>query len=108
MRRSHALDRMQVLPVLDLLNGVVMRGGAGRRSEYRPVVSHLVASAEPLAVAEAFRTHFGLNELYLADLDAIAGRELSLPAYRALLRLRVPPPGDARGVAPGTIRAGAG
>lgn len=78
---------MQVLPVLDLLNGVVMRGVAGRRSEYRPVVSHLVASAEPLAVAEAFRTHFGLNELYLADLDAIAGRELSLPAYRALLRL---------------------
>jgi phosphoribosylformimino-5-aminoimidazole carboxamide ribotide isomerase len=78
---------MQVLPVLDLRNGVVVRAVAGRRVEYRPVVSHLVESAEPVAVAEAIRAHFGLSELYVADLDAIAGREPALHTFRALGRL---------------------
>ena len=78
---------MRIFPVLDLLNGVVVRGVAGRRAEYRPVVSQLVASSDPVAVAEAFRSHFGLSELYLADLDAIAGRAPALLTYRALRRL---------------------
>ncbi len=78
---------MHILPVLDLLNGVVVRGMAGRRAEYRPVVSRLAGSAEPATVGEAFRLHFGLSELYLADLDAIAGAAPSLPIYRTLSQL---------------------
>jgi phosphoribosylformimino-5-aminoimidazole carboxamide ribotide isomerase len=77
---------MRILPVLDLLGGVVVRGVAGRRAEYRPVVSRLVSVAEPTAVAEALRDNFGLSELYVADLDAIADAAPSLPVYRALLR----------------------
>ncbi|HMC64926.1 MAG TPA: HisA/HisF-related TIM barrel protein [Gemmataceae bacterium] len=64
---------MRILPVLDLKGGQVVRGVAGRRKEYRPIVSRIVSSAEPLAVARAFREQFGLRELYVADLDAIAG-----------------------------------
>lgn len=62
---------MRILPVLDLLNGTVVRGVAGRRAEYRPVASRLVDSAEPLAVARALREQLGLSTLYVADLDAI-------------------------------------
>lgn len=62
---------MKILPVLDLLDGVVVRGVAGERDSYRPVESCLVDSADPLEVAEAFRRQLGLTELYLADLDAI-------------------------------------
>jgi phosphoribosylformimino-5-aminoimidazole carboxamide ribotide isomerase len=69
---------------MDLLKGEVVRGVAGRRHEYRPVVSRLTPSAEPLAVARAFRDHFGLTELYLADLDAIAGAPAALATYDAL------------------------
>jgi phosphoribosylformimino-5-aminoimidazole carboxamide ribotide isomerase len=76
---------MRILPVLDLLNGRVVRGVGGRRQEYRPVVSRLTASSAPLDVARAFAAHFGLTELYLADLDAIAGAEPALPTYAALL-----------------------
>jgi len=75
---------MKLLPVLDIMNGTVVRGVAGRRSNYRPVVSRLVASSNPVAVAKAFRMHFELDQLYLADLDAIAGGEPSLPVYRDL------------------------
>jgi phosphoribosylformimino-5-aminoimidazole carboxamide ribotide isomerase len=76
---------MLILPVLDLKEGVVVRGVAGRRSQYRPVMSGLTVSAEPLAVARAIRDRFSLAELYLADLDAIAG---AAPAMPVCARLR--------------------
>lgn len=63
--------QMAILPVLDLMRGQIVRGVGGRRDEYRPIVSNLCASAEPLAVAHAFCVEFGFREFYLADLDAI-------------------------------------
>jgi phosphoribosylformimino-5-aminoimidazole carboxamide ribotide isomerase len=75
---------MQILPVLDLMHGQVVRGVGGRRHEYRPIISPLINSADPLAVAQAFRDHFGLTLLYLADLDAIAGSPPSIALFGAL------------------------
>jgi phosphoribosylformimino-5-aminoimidazole carboxamide ribotide isomerase len=65
---------MRILPVIDLLDGQVVHAVGGRRHEYRPVISRLCKGSSPLTVARAFREHFGLAELYLADLDAINGR----------------------------------
>jgi phosphoribosylformimino-5-aminoimidazole carboxamide ribotide isomerase len=76
---------MRVVGVLDLLGGVVVRGVGGRRSEYRPLVSRLTSSCEPLAVAQALREQLGLRELYVADLDAIAGGS---PAWSAIAALQ--------------------
>ncbi len=67
---------MRIIPVLDLMNGVVVRGVAGRRSAYRPLVSRMTPSVFPVTVAEDLRTHFGFTTFYLADLDAIAGGPL--------------------------------
>jgi phosphoribosylformimino-5-aminoimidazole carboxamide ribotide isomerase len=75
---------MQVLPVLDLLEGVVVRGVAGRRSEYRPVVSRLVGRSDALSVARAFRDRLGLTRLYVADLDAILHQRPNWDVYRLL------------------------
>jgi HisA/HisF family protein len=75
---------MRILPVLDLQNGLVVRGVGGRRQEYRPIVSRLTSSSKPLDVALAFRSHFGFQELYLADLDAIAGRPPAWDVYAGL------------------------
>ncbi|MCW4045657.1 MAG: HisA/HisF-related TIM barrel protein [Candidatus Bathyarchaeota archaeon] len=61
---------MKVIPVIDILNGVVVHAVRGRRSEYKPLQSVLCASAEPLEVASAFKA-LGFSELYVADLDAI-------------------------------------
>jgi HisA/HisF family protein len=63
---------MLFLPVLDIQNGIVVRAVAGRRSEYRPLVSRLTNSTDPLTVAEAIRSSFGWWEVYVADLDSIA------------------------------------
>ncbi|HYT92444.1 MAG TPA: HisA/HisF-related TIM barrel protein [Gemmataceae bacterium] len=75
---------MRIVPVLDVMNGQVVRGVGGRRAEYRPIVSRLTDSAAPLAVARAFRERFGLTHFYLADLDAIAGAAPTLPTYADL------------------------
>jgi phosphoribosylformimino-5-aminoimidazole carboxamide ribotide isomerase len=76
---------MTILPVLDLLDGIVVRGVAGKRNAYRPVESQLVDNADPLLVVEAFRNQFGLSEIYLADLDAILHDRPNLPIYEALV-----------------------
>ncbi len=75
---------MKILPVIDLKNGLVVRGQAGQRDMYRPVNSRLTRKTDSLSVARAFRNEFGLAELYLADLDAIECERPHLEIYRAL------------------------
>lgn len=62
---------MRVRPVLDLLNGVVVRGIGGHRGQYRPIVSRLTTDPSPLAVARSLADTFGFRDFYVADLDAI-------------------------------------
>jgi phosphoribosylformimino-5-aminoimidazole carboxamide ribotide isomerase len=74
---------LQIIPVLDLMGGLVVRGRAGRRHEYRPIESPLVRDARPGTVSRAFAA-LGLDRLYVADLDAIAGAEPAWPVYEEL------------------------
>ena len=78
------MTSLQILPVLDLWNGVVVRGVGGRRDEYRPVESVLTTSTAALDVATAFREKLGLTTLYVADLDGIVRREPNLQTLREL------------------------
>lgn len=78
----HPARALRVIPVLDLMNGAVVRGVAGNRDSYRPIESELTSSAAPLDVAAALRDRFETNEFYLADLDAIQRR----PPHRDLIR----------------------
>ena len=75
-----------ILPVLDLMQSQIVRGIAGRRDAYRPIVSKLIDTAAPLAVARAFRTYFGFDEFYLADLDAIQNGQPAFEVYDRLQR----------------------
>lgn len=77
---------MRIIPVLDLLKGHIVRGVGGRRAEYRPIVSTLTDSSQPVETARALAKHFGLNEFYLADLEALAGAPPALETYAALRR----------------------
>lgn len=72
---------MEIIPVIDLLRGVVVRGVAGRRESYQPIQSRLVADSQPATVARAFVDKLGLRTVYIADLDAIAGQEPSWLLY---------------------------
>ncbi len=63
-------ENLKVIPVIDILNGIVVHAVRGKRQEYRPLTSILCKSVEPLEVAKAFKA-LGFSELYIADLDAI-------------------------------------
>lgn len=76
---------MRILPVIDLMGGVVVRGVAGQRAEYRPVQTCLADGADPVAIGRAFRERLQLSEAYVADLDAIAGAEPAWDDYRRLI-----------------------
>lgn len=72
---------MRVIPVMDLRDGTAVHAVRGERARYRPVTGLLVSGGDPLTLARAFREQLGLQELYVADLDAIQGRG----AQRAIL-----------------------
>ena len=61
----------RIIPVIDILDGVVVRGVAGDRSNYRPIVSRWTTASDPLSVAQALRPWCTHRVIYLADLDGI-------------------------------------
>ena len=77
---------MRVIPVIDLKGGVAVHAVRGERERYRPLRSRLVAGSDPLRIARAFGGELGLGDLYVADLDAIAGGPPNAEALAALAR----------------------
>jgi phosphoribosylformimino-5-aminoimidazole carboxamide ribotide isomerase len=80
---------MRIIPVMDLKGGQVVHAIGGRRDEYRPIQSQLVNSSDPEAIAHAFRDQLKLDELYIADLDAIARAEPACKTYRTLASMGI-------------------
>ena len=64
---------MRVIPVIDLKGGVAVHAVRGDRQRYRPLQSRIAQGSDPVNVMRALRERLGLDELYVADLDAIAG-----------------------------------
>ena len=75
---------MQIIPVIDLLGGRVVRGIGGRRREYRPIESRLASGSDPGMIARAFVEHFGATTCYVADLDAIERGQFDAASWKAI------------------------
>jgi len=77
---------MKLIPVIDLMQGQVVRAVRGDRQSYRPIVSPLCASSDPTAVARILCEHCATQQLYVADLDALLGRPTQVAVLRTLLQ----------------------
>jgi phosphoribosylformimino-5-aminoimidazole carboxamide ribotide isomerase len=75
---------VQVIPVLDIKNRLVVRGMAGERHKYQPIQSKLVESSKPQDVARAMVSLLGVSTAYVADLDAIEKGKLNPRIYEQL------------------------
>ena len=62
---------MQVIPVIDLLNGEVVHAKKGLRQTYQPMQSALCSHSDPLTVVAAIMAMHPFKQLYIADLNAI-------------------------------------
>lgn len=65
---------MEIIPVLDLKDGVVVHARMGRRDQYRPIETPLASSSRPADVARGLLSIHPFKTLYIADLDAIEGK----------------------------------
>ena len=75
---------MKIIPVIDVLNGVVVHGIRGERKRYQPLKSTLCTSADPVDIALTFES-LGFSSLYLADLDAILGKSANFNIYSQIM-----------------------
>lgn len=75
---------MNIIPVLDLRGGAVVRAVMGERQHYRPIVSPLAPTSDPIDVTRGLLTVHPFTTFYLADLDAIAGTGDNTPALDRL------------------------
>ena len=65
---------MEVIPVIDLKGGAVVRARHGDRASYRPIETPLSPTSDPLDVVAGLLSVHAFRTLYIADLDAIEGR----------------------------------
>jgi phosphoribosylformimino-5-aminoimidazole carboxamide ribotide isomerase len=77
----------RLIPVLDVMNGQVVRAVGGLRKRYQPILCPITSSAKPFDIANALLQMTGVNELYIADLDAITGKPRVSPTVRAVLEM---------------------
>lgn len=76
---------MELIPVLDLMGGVVVHARRGDRAAYRPIQTPLCQEAQPAAVASRLLELAPFRTLYVADLDAITGTGGHDATVRALM-----------------------
>ena len=62
---------MEIIPVIDLRKGLVVRARMGQRDQYRPIETPLSPTSHPADVVRGLMSVFPFRTLYVADLDAI-------------------------------------
>lgn len=77
---------MRIIPVIDLLNGVVVHAKQGQRSHYQPIVSSLTPSSKPIDIVKAFMEVYPFDTLYIADLNAIQGIHISANIHASVIQ----------------------
>lgn len=81
---------MWVIPVIDVRQGMVVRGVAGDRSSYRPLQSPWAENASPESVLRGIQHHFAPPRVYVADLDGIVDDQPREEVWRQLAESAVP------------------
>ena len=81
---------MDVIPVVDLIGGVVVRARMGDRDAYQPITTPLSLSSDPVDVVRGLLRVHPFSTVYIADLDAIRRKGDN---FSALRRIRATLPG---------------
>lgn len=64
---------MQIIPVIDLKDGVVVHARQGKRDSYQPIATELCRSSDIFDVLRAYLKLYDFPTFYIADLNAISG-----------------------------------
>jgi phosphoribosylformimino-5-aminoimidazole carboxamide ribotide isomerase len=75
---------VQIIPVIDVMGGIVVHASGGVRDHYQPLQSILTTSCDPIDVISALLTLHDFKKIYIADLDAIREHNYDLVFYTDL------------------------
>lgn len=76
---------LQIIPVIDLMGGIVVHARQGQRRNYKAIDSVLCQSSEPEEFVAELLDFYPFKTIYLADLDAITLGVLNIDLYSALI-----------------------
>ncbi|MGA9193715.1 MAG: HisA/HisF-related TIM barrel protein [Pseudolabrys sp.] len=76
---------MEIIPVIDLKDGIVVHARMGRRELYRPIQTPFARTSDPIDVVAGVMSIYPFATFYIADLDAIGG---SGSNHAAIVRVR--------------------
>src|SRR5262249_48356490 len=75
---------MEVIPVIDLKDGIVVHARMGMRSRYAPIKTPLSPTSQPNDVVRGLLSIFPFRKFYVADLDAIEHMGDNIAALKQL------------------------
>lgn len=68
------VEKMKIIPVIDLKNGIVVHAKLGLRENYQPINSVLTKKTDIYSVLDGFLQLHNFDTFYIADLDAITSQ----------------------------------
>jgi len=75
---------VEIIPVIDLLGGIVVRAGGGERRQYPPLSSQITLHSDPVGVITDLLKLHDFKTIYLADLEAIFEQRPAWHLYKEL------------------------
>lgn len=76
---------MQLIPVIDLLDGLAVHAKCGKRDQYQPLNSILCHGSNPIDIIQALLCLHSFKCVYLADLNALTARGDNWPLIQKLI-----------------------
>ncbi len=77
---------MQIIPVIDIMNGLAVHARQGNRQCYQPVQSMLCDSSEPNVVIDGFLALHPFTTIYIADLNLLSANGDNTQLITCLLK----------------------
>lgn len=81
------MNNFKIIPVIDILNSEAVHAVKGEREKYKPLISVLFKGNDPIKIAKKFKDEYSINEIYIADLDAIIRRKPNLTLLKEILQI---------------------
>lgn len=81
------MKKFKIIPVIDILNSEAVHAIKGEREKYKPLKSVLVKSSNPINIVKKIKREASINEVYIADLDAILRREPNFSLLTKILKI---------------------
>ncbi len=75
---------MDIIPVIDIKDGIAVHALAGQRATYPPLVSRFAEGHDPVEIVQGLSSALEPRSIYIADLDAILRGELNLELLRLI------------------------